>query len=239
MIDQPTVLVTGGTGLLGTQLRNLLPNAAFPSHHDFDVTDYRQMALYVRDRMLRTVVHAAAFTSPPKIDENPERAVSANIVGTANVVKLCMERGYRLIYISTDYVFDGERGNYTESDAVLPVNKYAWSKLGGECAVRLLDGALIVRTSFGPNEFPYEKAFVDQWTSRIAVREFAERLVKLIDSDVTGVIHVGAPRRTVVDYARATSPAKPIGELSSDEVSFVVPRDTSLDTTRFDRIFTR
>jgi dTDP-4-dehydrorhamnose reductase len=122
---------------------------------------------------------------------------------------------------------------------VLPVNKYAWSKLGGECAVRLLDGALIVRTSFGPNEFPYPKAFVDQWTSRIPVREFAEKLVQLIDSDATGVLHVGAPRRTVLEFARSISPTKDIGELSIDDVSFMVPRDTSLDTSEFDQTITR
>ena len=115
------------------------------------------------------VVHAAAFTSPPKVDKDPARALDVNIIGTANLVRLCMARGLRLIYISTDYVFRGDRGNYREDDSLYPVNKYAWSKLGGECAVRMYDNSLIVRTSFGPNVFPYEKAFADQWTSRESV----------------------------------------------------------------------
>ncbi len=55
----------------------------------------------------------------------------------------------------------GDQGNYKETDPVYPVNKYAWSKLGGECAVRMYDKSLIIRTTFGPNVFPYQKAFVD------------------------------------------------------------------------------
>jgi len=78
---------------------------------------------------------APRFTSPPKVDQDPAKALDANIVGTANVVKLAQRYRLKVLYISTDYVFRGDRGNYSEADAVDPVNKYAWSKLGGECAV--------------------------------------------------------------------------------------------------------
>jgi dTDP-4-dehydrorhamnose reductase len=144
-----------------------------------------------------------------------------------------MAHGLRLIYISTDYVFRGDRGNYREDDPVHPVNQYAWSKLGGECAVRMYDRALIVRTSFGPNVFPYEKAFCDQWTSRESVDQFARKLVNLIDHDVTGVIHVGGPRRTVHEYASSLGGDKEIQKLSIHEVNFSVPVDTSLDCQRY------
>src|SRR5690606_22152297 len=96
-------------------------------------------------------------------EKDPLNGIETNIIGTANVVKLCMKHSLRLIYISTDYVFSGDKGDYKENEPVHPVNKYAWSKLGGECAVRMYDKALIVRTSFGANVFPYDKAFVDQW----------------------------------------------------------------------------
>ena len=139
----------------------------------------------------------------------------------------------KLVYISTDYVFRGNRGNYSEDDAVHPVNRYAWSKLGGECAARLYDRALIVRTSFGPNVFPYEKAFADQWTSRESVAQFAQKLVRLLDRDITGVVHVGGPRRTVYEYARSLDPSKEIQELSVHDVNFSVPVDTSLNCQRY------
>jgi dTDP-4-dehydrorhamnose reductase len=232
MVDPASVLFTGGSGLLGRALRALLPAAHFPSRAEFDVTSGEGMEAFVRERRIGTVVHAAAFTSPPKIDAEPMRALEVNIVGTANVVRLAARLGARLVYVSTDYVFRGDQGRYREEDPVAPVNKYAWSKLGGECAVRLYDRALIVRTSFGADVFPYPKAFTDQYTSRQGVSAFAQALVRLIDSPATGVLHVGGPRRSVHEYAKSLDPLRPIGELSIRDVPFAVPVDTSLDSTR-------
>jgi len=233
MVDSKKTLFTGGSGLLGGEVRGLLPDACFPSSAEFNVTDYAQMEAYVQGSQFATLVHAAALTSPPRVDKEPGRAIDVNIIGTANVVKLCMAHGLRLIYISTDYVFQGDRGNYGEEDAVHPVNKYAWSKLGGECAVRMYDRSLIVRTTFGPNVFPYEKAFVDQWTSRESVRTIAAKLVRLLDHEITGVIHLGGPRRTVYQYACSLDPSRSIQELSIRDVSFRVPVDTSLKCDRY------
>lgn len=227
-------LVTGGSGLLGGDLKALLPGALFPTSIDFDVRDYDALRTYVTGKPIRAVLHAGAFTSPPKINEDPMRALEVNIIGTANIVRLCAEFGWRMVYISTDYVFRGDAGPYKESDPVLPVNKYAWSKLGGECAVRLYDNALIVRTTFGENVFPYPKAFTDQWTSRLSVSQMAPKLVKAALSEVTGVLHVGGPRRTVYDYAKSLDPEKEIGPLSVNDINFAVPVDTSLDTSRYD-----
>jgi dTDP-4-dehydrorhamnose reductase len=230
------ILVTGGSGLLGGELKAMLPGALFPTSAEFNVTDYSGMEAYLQGRDVQTLLHAAAFTSPPKVDKSPAQALEVNIQGTANVVRLCMTRGIRLIYISTDYVFRGDQGNYGEEDPVYPVNKYAWSKLGGECAVRMYDNALIVRTTFGPNVFPYEKAFSDQWTSRESVHAIAQKLCKLLEQDVTGVIHVGGPRRTVHDYACSLDASRPIQKLSIHDVNFRVPADTSLNCERFHRL---
>jgi dTDP-4-dehydrorhamnose reductase len=139
------------------------------------------------------------------------------------------------VYISSDYVFRGDRGRYREEDDVYPVNKYAWSKLGGECAVRLYDNALIIRTSFGPDEFPYPKAFADQWTSRQSVSIAARDILRAVESHLTGVLHIGGPRRTVLEYAQALSPEREVGSLSVKDATFAVPADTSLDTSRFVR----
>lgn len=230
------LLITGGSGLLGSALRPLLPDALYPAHTEFDVTEPGLMNSYMESKNVKWLIHGAAFTSPPKINADPDSALRINVVGTANVVRLCRKLNIKLIYICTDYVFSGDQGNYKEDDPVLPVNKYAWSKLGGECAVRMYDNSLIIRTSFGANDFPYEKAFVDQWTSRLTVREFAQKLIRIIDSDATGVVHIGGPRRTVFEYAKAISPKKAIGPLSLKDVSFAAPKDTSLDTSKYDSI---
>ncbi|MFW9996540.1 MAG: SDR family oxidoreductase [Candidatus Odinarchaeota archaeon] len=234
MLEQERILFTGGSGLLGSEMKKLFPKARFPSHQEFDVTNYTLMEAFTKENDFQRIVHAAAFTSPPKIDKNPVEAIESNIIGTANVTKLCIRLGIKLIYISTDYVFKGDKGQYKEEDPVYPVNKYAWSKLGGECAVHLHDNAIIIRTSFGPNAFPYEKAFVDQWTSRESVKEIATKIAKLVNSEITGVIHIGARRRTVFEYAKSLDPTKEVKELTTKEVNFVVPKDTSLDCRKYD-----
>ena len=227
-----TTIFTGGSGLLGSEFRKLRSDVLYPGHTEFDVTNFGQMDEYVRMHGCGLVIHAAAFTSPPAVDKDPLKAAEVNILGTVNVVRLCARYGARLIYISTDYVFEGDRGNYVETDPVNPVNKYAWSKLGGECAVRMYDKALIVRTTFGPNRFPYERAFADQWTSREPVSVFALKLAGLVDKDISGVLHVGGSRRTVLEYAQSLDPARTIGGISVNDVSFKVPVDTSLKCER-------
>lgn len=235
-MNQSQIIFTGGSGLLGSEFQKLMPNIKYPSSKEFDVTNYEQMYQYVKSNGCELIIHAAAFTSPPLIDKDPLKAIHANIVGTSNVVKLCMEFDAKLIYISTDYVFKGDKGNYVETDSVSPVNKYAWSKLGGECAVIMYDKSLIIRTSFGPNVFPYEKAFVDQWTSRESASVIAEKISKLVDKNITGVIHIGGKRKTVFEYAKSLDPSKDIGELSIKDVSFKVPVDTSLCCDRYDQL---
>ena len=239
MARESKIIFTGGSGLLGSEFKKILPNVRYPSSKEFNVTDYLQMRNYIEENGAELIIHAAAFTSPPLIDKNPTKALDVNIIGTSNIVKLCIEFDARLIYISTDYVFNGDKGNYKETDPVLPVNKYAWSKLGGECAARLYDRALIVRTSFGPNTFPYEKAFVDQWTSRESVSTIAQKIARLIDEDISGVIHVGGRRKTVLEYARSLQNDKEVGELSRDNVSFEVPVDTSLDCSRYNELVSK
>ena len=232
-MKKPVVIFTGGGGLLGTEFRKIAPEFLYPSREEFDVTDYAQMEQYAQAHGCDQVIHAAAFTSPPAVDKDPVKALEANIIGTANVVKLCVKFSARLMYICTDYVFRGDKGGYAETDPVHPVNKYAWSKLGGECAARLYDRALIVRTTFGPDRFPYDRAFADQWTSREPVSVIARKLLALAGTDALGVVHVGGERRTVLQYARSLDPARNIGELYVKDVPFKVPADTSLDCGRY------
>lgn len=234
------VLLTGGSGLLGSRLRALLPGAVAPASSEFDITDFDGMNAFVRGMQadLRVVVHAAAYTKTHQADRDVSEVIEKNIVGTANIVRLCAARGWRLIYISTDYVFKGDRGNYAEDDEVLPAGAYAWSKLGGECAARVYPKSLIVRTSFGPEPFPYPKAFADQWTSKVGVGELAAKLAPVILADgFFGVIHIGSPRRTVLDYARSISGDADIEAASRLDSGLAFPQDTSLECGRYQELF--
>jgi len=102
--------------------------------------------------------------------------------------------------------------------------------------VRMYDKSLIIRTTFGPNVFPYPKAFVDQWTSRESVSVIAKKIAKLLDKDITGAIHIGGKRKTVYEYAKSLDAAKNIGEISITDVNFAVPRDTSLSCEKYNEI---
>lgn len=230
-------LFTGGKGLLARNLRAHFPDGIFVDIEDFDVTNISQMEDFLSSRKIDTIVHCAAYTFVPRAEQNPEKLIDINIVGTANIVKLCLKHGLKLVYISTDYVFDGKKGMYKEDDPVFPVNKYAWSKLGGECAARLYENSLIIRTTFGPDVFPYEAAFTDQWTSREGVTVMAKKIADLIKKDVKGAFHVGGKRKTVYEYAKALDPSKEIGKRSIKELDVELPVDTSLDTKKYDDLF--
>lgn len=218
-------------------MQKILPELEYPSSDEFNLMDFQQMNEYLNKGKYEMMVHAAAFTSPPKVEEDPLQALDINIIGTANVVKLCAKYDMKIIYICTDYVFKGDEGNYGEEDPVYPVNKYAWSKLGGECAVRLYDNSIIIRTSFGPNVFPYDGAFVDQWTSREDAKTIAEKISRLIDSDFKGTIHLGSQRRTVFEYAKSLDNNKDVKELSIEDLSFKAPEDTSLNVDQYKKLF--
>lgn len=235
--EQKNILCTGGSGLLGHEFQTLWPYVLYPTRNEFDISNYSQIDEYLKNRGIKTIIHAAAFTSPPKVDAHPEEALLSNIIGTSNVVRACIKHNIRLLYISTDYVFKGDVGDYKEDAPLYPMNKYAWSKLGGECAVRMYDNSVIIRTSFGPNEFPYEKAFTDQWTTREPVSRVAAMILKVVESDYRGVIHIGGDRKTVYEYATTISPAKNIGTLSIHEVNFMAPKDTSLNTELYRSLF--
>lgn len=234
------VLLTGGSGLLGSRLCELLQGVTAPTSTELDITKFETMRSYIGGlkRKPRVIVHAAAYTNTRQAQRDVADVIDKNIIGTSNVVRLCAEHNWRLVYISTDYVFKGDRGNYSEDSEVLPSGAYAWSKLGGECAARVYQKSLIVRTSFGPEPFPFDKAFVDQWTSKIGVTELAQKLIPVIlDDNLFGVIHIGSPRRTVWDYALSISDKKKIEASSRSDSDVAFPKDTSLDCSKYHSLY--
>ncbi len=234
------ILLTGGSGLLGSRLRELLEGVTAPTSTEFDITNFVAMRSYIDGlkQKPRVVVHAAAYTNTRQAQQDVADVIDKNIIGTSNVVRLCAEHAWRLVYISTDYVFKGDRGNYSEESEVLPSGAYAWSKLGGECAARVYQKSLIVRTSFGPEPFPFNKAFVDQWTSKVGVTELAQKLIPVIlDDNLHGVIHIGSPRRTVLEYAFSISDGKKIEASSRSNSGGTFPQDTSMDCSKYHSLY--
>ena len=140
-----------------------------------------------------------------------------------------------LVYVSTDYVYSGKKGMYNEGDELLPVNKYAWSKLGGECAIRQYDNSLIIRTSIGPSSFPYDKAFVDMWTSKDTVDVITPMILMAAKSNITGILNIGTERKNMFEYASKLN--QDVKKAIRNEFGNSVDFDTSLDLSKYKSLY--
>ena len=230
------ILISGGQGKFATQLVkfNTGHELFTPSKNEMNVTSYWGIISFIRKMKPNIFIHAGAITRPMVIHENdPNESTINNIIGTSNVVLACMKYNIKLIYISTNYVYPGTDGDYIEDSPLLPFNKYAWSKLGGECAVRLYDNHLILRMSMNRKPFPHPKALVDVTNSFMFNDEAAKVTLKLLNE--IGTINVGGPKQTVYDFVKETQPD--IGKITYEEVKDVgIGKDTSIDISKLKSI---
>lgn len=227
------ILLTGGSGLLGLQLQKLSPGMLVPSSVELDIRNRDAVSAYITDNDPAIVIHAAAVTDNRQIEDDPKQAIEVNVKGTANIALACLERQARLVYLSTDYVYKGDKGNYSEDDEIEPFNLYAWTKLGGECVVRAVPGHLIIRTSFGAEQFAYEAAFSDKWSSKDYVDIIAPQILDAAQSPLTGVLNIGSERRSMYEYAKLRNPDVKATRIADS--GHKSPADTSLNLHRWTR----
>lgn len=226
------ILLTGGSGLLGTELAGSGADLVAPSRDELDITDSEAVARYVASQAPDVILHAAAVTNNRDIEADPASALDVNIRGTANLAIACLNTRIRLVYLSTDYVYRGDRGDYTEDDELLPCNLYAWTKLAGEAAVRAVPNHLIIRTSFGSSNFDYPAAFTDKWSSKEYVDVLAPEILEAARSPLTGIVNIGGPRRTIYEYAVSRNPN--VEGLERHDSVHNSPADTSMNQSRWE-----
>ena len=202
-------------------------NLVAPSRDELDITDAEAVSAYVTSLKPDLILHTAAITNNRDIEADPSAALEVNIKGTANIAGACLGTRTRLVYLSTDYVYRGDRGYYREVDELMPANLYAWTKLAGEAAVRAVPNHLIIRTSFGSRQFPYPAAFADKWSSKDYVDLLAPEILEAATGPLTGVVNIGGPRRTIYDYAILRN--RDIQRIDRDASGLDSPADTSLD----------
>ena len=211
-MKQKKIIMTGGSGRFAEVFKKLnnTKNIFFPSRKVLNLTSISSIQKYVKKIKPNYLIHCAALSRPMDIHEkNIEESITKNIIGTCNIVKVCSQEKIKLIYFSTNYVYAGTKGNYSENDPVLPINNYALSKLGGECAVQMYKNSLILRICMSEKPFIHKKAFNDVETNFMYHEDFAKNLLKLIDKN--GVINVGGPKQIVFNFAKKTNPeVKPI-----------------------------
>ena len=222
-------LMTGGSGQLGTEILKLDSSILAPSRGLMDIYYYESVERELYYSKPDTVLHLAAETDCLMHNSRPELGIKNNIIGTANVVLACMQFNMRLVYVSTDYVYSGH-GPHRENEPVRPPYNFGWSKLGGECSVIMCPNSLILRLSFGPRPFPWEKVYEGQLNSKLYVDEIAGLVLRASKSTATGVMNLGGPVTTLEAYARRTKP-----DIATMPCPEWVPKDTSLDLTRMAR----
>ena len=197
------IIVTGGTGRFGQLLKKIKTNyiVYFPSKKELDILNLNKIEKYFNKKKPNFVIHLAGLSRPMNIhNTNINKSIDLNIIGTANVTKACSRKKIKLIYLSTNYVYQGTKGNYKETDPVKPINSYAWSKLGGESSVQLYKNSLILRTCMTEKPFVHKKAFVDAKTSFLYQDEVAKILFKLINKK--GIINVGGKSQYIFDFVK-------------------------------------
>ena len=184
------VLVTGATGMLGSDLCPMLEDAGFDvietTIEELDITDEQNVKDLLNDVKPDYVIHCAAYTNVDKAEEEPDKAELVNGVATIYIATACKENESVLIYISTDYVFDGTKNTpYEPEDQTNPVNSYGLSKLHGEQAVEEnCDRYYILRTS---------------WLYGHHGKNFVETMISLADKPEVMVVNdqIGCPTWTV------------------------------------------
>jgi dTDP-4-dehydrorhamnose reductase len=228
------LLITGGSGKLGTALRTVFPAAAAPGRDRLDLLRRDSIRAFVEAHPPSLVVHAAAYTSVQRAEAERELCWNANVRGTEWLVEAvqAVNADCYFVYVSTACVFHGDRGGYTEADVPHPKNFYGLTKLVGEFVARRMREHLIVRTNFVARErWPYPRAFVDRFGTYLYADEVAAAVRELTAARLTGVVHVAGDRKlSMFDLAALTTDT--VAPISMDEVSVPLTVDMSLASQR-------
>lgn len=164
------ILVTGSTGQLGSDVVKELLKRGYstlsPNRSEFNLCSEDSIRNYILNSNCKAIVHCAAYTQVDKAEDEKDLCIKINATATKHIVKCAKILDIPMIYISTDYVFDGTKdGEYTENDETNPINIYGESKLAGEKYVQeILDKYYIVRTS---------------WVFNINGKNFIETMLRL------------------------------------------------------------
>ena len=237
-IFKKKIVVSGGSGRFGQIIKKNSKNFNllffFPKKKELNILKINSIKKYLKYKKPKYFLHLAGLSRPMSIHNNDiVQSIDKNIIGTANITKVCYELNIKLIYISTCYVYPGKKGNYNEESALLPINNYAWSKLGGECSVKLYKNSLILRASVTEKPFIHKNAFVDFKTNFIFHEDLIPNIIKLLDCK--GIINIGGKSQSVYDFAKKYNPQ--IKKISAKNVLGQKARlNTTMNLNKFKKL---
>ena len=266
------LLITGASGLYGSKLAQmaLAKNievyssaiqglSVYGSFVKLDISGKEQVEEAFKTIKPDVVVHAATLTDVDKCELNKELAWKVNVEGTRNIVEAAKNAGSFLVYISTDYVFSGDKGNYKETDKPGPINYYGLTKLKAEEIVQTQKEYFIGRPSVIYGSTPAAgkvnfalwlietlrkgervKIVTDQWNTPTLNTNLAEITLEVIERRVTGIYHTcGATRVSRLEFAEQIAEAFGldtglIDKVPSSQFTWPAkrPMDSSLDTSK-------
>jgi len=258
-VAQRRVAVTGAAGMLGRDVCRTAPQwatVAALTRENGDLADAAQAREALCVARPEIIVHCAAYTDVDGCTRDPQRAWENNARATENVVAAAGEIGAVVLYVSTDYVFDGAKGApYVEDDKPNPLNPYGESKLAGELAVRELAEHIIVRTQwlYGPGGGSFVLSILraaragrdlrvvsDELGCPTYTPDLAEGLWRVLENGARGVLHLTGQgwcsrlelARAALDEAgMADVPIAPIRSAEWDSPT-ARPLDSRLDSSR-------
>jgi len=272
------VLVTGASGQLGSYVLHELgardwPAVGWSGRADVELFGFRCQPVDLRDTdqvidAFRAadpdfIIHAAAMSGVGDCFRDPDQARQVNSTGTRLLADLAEQRAARLVHVSTDLVFDGEKAPYTETDCPTPLSVYGQTKATAERAVLDHPRHLVLRASllFGPSIngrpsfFQQQldainggmpcRLFQDEWRTPLSLDTAARGLLDVLDAEVTGILHLGGPERlSRLEMGQRLAAhlgrdASVIQAVNRKDVSAAEPRprDTSLDSQRWCALF--
>ena len=197
------ILVTGGEGRFAKVLKNKISkfNFIFRNKKQLNILSEKSIKKNISKFKPNYILHLAGLSRPMKIhDKDIRKSINLNIIGTANIIKACIEKNLKIIHFSTSYVYPGNKGKYKETDPLLPWNNYGWSKLGAECAAQMYKNSLILRTCMTEKPFIHKSAFANVKTNFIYHDDFINIFLKILNKK--GTFNIGGKTRSVYNFAK-------------------------------------
>ena len=272
-LDRRKVLITGASGLLGSRIVKLTKEdyEVTPIHNTkslslnslkLDITNQNKIFSLFYKLEPNVVIHTASETNVDKCETEKGHAWKTNVEGTCNIAEACQKVNAKLVFISTDYVFDGEKGLYNEEDKPNPVNYYGLTKLEGEKhVIKQCENYTILRTSVLYGWHPWKQNFAtwiinklkqqqeitvveDHYNTPTLADNLAEIIIEALQKDLQGLYHAsGSERISRYEFARqiaetfhlSPSLIKPIKMSQLTAWIAKRPKDSSLNTDKIQK----
>jgi len=197
------ILVTGGDGRFSSEFKKIKKKFEFIyfNKKKLNILNLNLILKVLKKYKPDYVLHLAGMSRPMKEHEkNISKSINLNIIGTSNLVIACSKLKIKIIYFSTSYLYPGTKGNYKETDPLLPWNNYGWSKLGGEAAVQMYKNSLILRACMTEKPFIHKNAYANVKSNFIYQGELAKIFLKIIHKK--GVYNIGGKSQTIFKFAK-------------------------------------